>query len=61
MTVDCMEPLVKAKCMLFKVTACSPWWLMSTLHSHIVANHNPNVVAVTKHLANGNTTMSKCF
>ena len=29
---------------------------ISALHSHIVASHHPNVTAVAKHLADGNTT-----
>ena len=28
MTVDGMEPFVKAIYMLLKMTKCSPWWLM---------------------------------
>ena len=50
-----MEPFVKATHVLEGDSVLSMRESLH-LHSHIVANHHPNVAAVTKHLANGNTT-----
>ena len=60
MTVDGMEPLVKATYALEGdgVLYLVAYEIISALRSHIVASHHPNVTAVAKHLANGNT---KCF
>ena len=58
MTVDGMEPFVKATYALESdgVLSLVAYERISALHSHIVASHHPNVTAVTKHLANGSTT-----
>jgi hypothetical protein len=58
MTVDGMEPFVKATYALEGdgVLSLVAYERISALHSHIVASYHPNVTAVAKHLANGNTT-----
>ena len=55
-TVDGMEPFVKATCALegdgmLSVTA---YERIRTLYSHITTNHHPNVTALAMQLANGN-------
>ena len=58
MTVDGMEPFVKATYALEGdgVLALVAYERISALHSNIVASHHPNVTAVAKHVANGSTT-----
>ena len=57
-TVDAMEPFVKATYALEgdEVLSLVAYEKISALRSHIVASHHPNVAAVAKHLANGSTT-----
>lgn len=58
MTVDAMEPFVKATYALEsdRVLSLVTYERISALHCHILASHHPNVTAVAKHLANGNNT-----
>lgn len=61
MTIDGMEPFVKATYVLEGdgLLAFIAYERISTLYiqySHIASNHHPNVTAVAKHLANGNST-----
>ena len=58
MTVDGMEPFVKATDALEGdgVLSLVAYEKICALHNHIVASHHPNVTAIAKHLANGNPT-----
>ena len=58
MTTDEMEPFVKATYALEgdRLLAFIAYERISTLYSHVASNHHPNVTAVAKQLANGNST-----
>ena len=58
MTIDGMEPFVKATYVLEGdgLLAFIGYERISALYSHVASNHHPNVTAVAKHLANGNST-----
>ena len=57
MTIDGMEPFVKATYVLEGdgLLAFIAYERISALYSHVASNHHPNVTAVVKHLANGNS------
>lgn len=58
MTIDGMEPFVKATYSLEGdgLLAFIAYERISILYSHVASNHHPNVTAVAKQLANGNST-----
>jgi len=57
MTIDGMESFVKATYVLEGdgLLAFIAYERISALYSHVASNHHPNVTAVAKHLANGNS------
>lgn len=58
MTVDGMEPFVKATYALEGdgILSLTRYERIRTLYSHIASNHHPNITAVARQLANGNST-----
>ena len=57
-TVDGMEPFVKATYALEGdgMLSVTTYERIRTLYSHIASNHHPNVTAIARQLANGNST-----